>query len=148
MCHTCGVACVHMARSNQMSRGASGSAFFTLIDLFVLLKSFQGILRVHFRELGRLNTLAVCYAMASRLPQQQARLDLLTNCYRWAFHLYQQEKAHIHHRRVILCSFAWVAFSVGIHDHCKKGKNANGMPCRRKTKNTKPHNAYDGTKYA
>ena len=63
------------------------------------------------------------------------------------FHLYQQEKAHIHHCQVILCSFAWVAFAVGVHDHCKKGKNAEGMPCRHKTKNTKPRNAYDGTKY-
>ena len=40
------------------------------------------------------------------------------------------------------------AFAVGIHDHSKKGKNPNGTPCRRKTKNTKPHNAYNGTKYA
>ena len=86
--------------------------------------------------------------MASRLPKQQARLDLLTDCYWWAFRLYQQEKAHIHHHQVILYSFAWVAFAVGIHDHCKKGKNADGMPCRRKTKNTKPHNTYNGTKYA
>ena len=39
-------------------------------------------------------------------------------------------------------------FAVGIRDRCKKGKNADGMPCRRKTKNTKLHNAYDGTKYA
>ena len=39
-------------------------------------------------------------------------------------------------------------FAVGIHDHCKKGKNADSMPCRRKTKNTKLHNAYNGTKYA
>ena len=85
--------------------------------------------------------------MAFGLPQQQARSDLLADCYLWAFHLYQQEKAHIHHRRVILCSFAWVAFAVGVHDCCKKRKNADGMPCRRKTKNTKPRNAYDGTKY-
>ena len=63
------------------------------------------------------------------------------------FRLYQQEKAHIHHHRVILCSFAWVAFAVGVHDHCKKGKNADGTPCRHKSKNTKPCNAYDGTKY-
>ena len=41
MHRTCGVACVHTARSNQMSRGASGSAFFTVIDLFVLLKVFR-----------------------------------------------------------------------------------------------------------
>ena len=86
--------------------------------------------------------------MASGLPQQQARLDLLTNCYQWVFCLYQQEKAHVHHRRVILCSFAWVAFAVGVHDRCKKGKNADGTPCRRKTKNTKLRNAYNGTKYA
>ena len=86
--------------------------------------------------------------MASALPQQQARLDLLTDCYRWAFRLYQQDKAHIHHRWVILCSFAWVAFAIGVHNHCKKGKNADGTPCRCKTKNTKPRNAYDGTKYA
>ena len=86
--------------------------------------------------------------MASGLLQQQARLDLLADCYWWAFCLYQQEKAHIHHRRVILCSFAWVAFAVGVHNHCKKGKNANGMPCRCKTKNMKLCNAYDGTKYA
>ena len=39
-------------------------------------------------------------------------------------------------------------FTVGIHDRCKKGKNADGTPCRCKTKNTKPHNAYDDTKYA
>ena len=86
--------------------------------------------------------------MVSRLPQQQARLDLLANCYQWAFCLYQQEKAHVHHHRVILCSFAWVAFAVGIHDHCKKGKNADSTPCRHKTKNTKPCNTYNGTKYA
>ena len=147
MCHMCGVACVHMARSNQMSRGASGSIFFTIIDL-CFINSFQGILRVHFGELGRLNTLAVCYATASGLPQQKARLDLLADCYRWGFHLYQQEKAHIHHCQVILCSFAWVAFTVGVHDCCKKGKNPDGMPFRHKTKNTKPRNAYDSTKYA
>ena len=86
--------------------------------------------------------------MASGLPHQQARLDLLADCYRRVFRLYQQEKAHIHHCRVILCSFAWVAFTVGIHDCCKKGKNADGTPCRCKTKNMKPHNAYNGTKYA
>ena len=86
--------------------------------------------------------------MVSGLPQQQARLDLLTDCYQWVFHLYQQEKAHIDHRRVILCSFAWVPFTVGIHNRCKKGKNADGTPCRCKTKNTKPHNTYDGMKYA
>ena len=86
--------------------------------------------------------------MASGLPQQQARLDLLADCYQWAFHLYQQEKAHVHHCRVILCFFAWVTFAVGVHDRCKKGKNADGTPCRCKTKNTKPRNAYDSTKYA
>ena len=86
--------------------------------------------------------------MASGLPQQQARLDLLADCYQWVFHLYQQEKAHIHHRQVILCSFAWVAFAIGVHHRCKKGKNADGMPCRCKTKNTKLRNTYDGTKYA
>ena len=86
--------------------------------------------------------------MASGLPQQQARLDLLADCYQWAFRLYQQDKAHIHHRQVILCSFSWVMFAIGIHDRCKKGKNADSTPCRRKTKNTKPRNAYDGTKYA
>ena len=39
-------------------------------------------------------------------------------------------------------------FAVGVHDRCKKGKNPDGMPCRCKTKNMKPCNAYDGTKYA
>ena len=132
-----------------MSRGASGSIFScTIIDLFCFINSFQGILRVHFGELGRLNTLAVRYASASGLSQQQARLDLLADCYQWAFCLYQQDKAHIHHHRVILCSFAWVAFVVGIHDHSKKGKNPDGTPCRYKTKNTKLCNAYDGIKYA
>ena len=37
----CGVACVHMAQSNQMSRGASHSIFFTFIDLLVLLIVFR-----------------------------------------------------------------------------------------------------------
>ena len=41
-----------------------------------------------------------------------------------------------------------VAFADGIHYCCKKGKNADSTPCRCKTKNTKPRNAYDGTKYA
>ena len=103
---------------------------------------------MHFGELGRINTLAVCYATASGLSQQQARLDLLANCYRWAFCLYQQDKAHIHHPWVILCSFAWVVFTIGVYDCSKKGRILDSMPCRRKTKNTKPHNAYDGTKNA
>ena len=41
MSRTCGVACVHTAQSNQMSKGASGSVFFTVIDVFVLLKVFR-----------------------------------------------------------------------------------------------------------
>ena len=123
-------------------------SFSPLLISFCFINSFQGILRVHFGELGRLNTLAVCYATASRLSQQQARLDLLANCYQWVFRLYQQDKAHIHHCRVILCSFAWVVFAIGIHDCSKKGKNPDGIPYRHKTKNTRPHNAYDGVKYA
>ena len=35
--------------------------------MFCSIHSFQGILRVHFGEIGWLNTLLVCYAMASRL---------------------------------------------------------------------------------
>ena len=34
----------------------------------------------------------------------------------WAFPLYHQERAHIQHCRVILCSFAWAGFAVGISD--------------------------------
>ena len=62
-CHTCGVACVHMPRSNQMSKGASGSIFFTIIDLFYFINSFQGILRVHFRELGRHPSHSLCHSI-------------------------------------------------------------------------------------
>ena len=85
--------------------------------------------------------------MASRLSQPQAQLDLLIDCYLWAFHLYHQERVHIQHHRVILCSFAWVGFAIGVSDRSRKGRNPNGEPSRRKTKNTKPHNAYD-IKYA
>ena len=41
MHRTCGVACVHMAQSNQMSRGAFSSIFSTVIDPFVLLTVFR-----------------------------------------------------------------------------------------------------------
>ena len=86
--------------------------------------------------------------MASRLSQLQARLDLLTDCYLWAFCLYLQERAHIQHRRVILASFAWVRFAVGVSDQTRKGQNPDGEPSRCKTKNMKPHNTYDVVKYA
>ena len=88
------------------------------------------------------------YAAASRLSQPQARLDLLIDCYLWAFHLYCQERVHIQHCRVILTSFAWVGFTIGIFDCSRKGWNPDGEPSRHKTKNTKPHNAYDIVKYA
>ena len=80
--------------------------------------------------------------MASRLSKLQARLDLLIDCYLWAFHLYHQERAHIQHLQVILCSFAWAGFTIGISDHSRKGQNPDGEP-----KNTKLHNAYDVVKY-
>ena len=86
--------------------------------------------------------------MASRLPQLQAQLDLLTDCYMWAFRLYCQERVHIQHCRVILVSFAWVSFAVGFSDHTRKEWNPDGDPSRCKTKNTKPCNPYDITKYA
>ena len=111
--------------------------------MFLFYHSFQGILRVHFGEIGWLNTLAVCYATVSRLPQLQTQLDLLIDCYMLAFHLYCQERVHIQHRQVILTSFAWVGFAVGISNHTRKGWNPEGDPSRCKTKNMKPHNAYD-----
>ena len=86
--------------------------------------------------------------MASRLSQPQARLDLLIDCYLWAFRLYCQERAHIQHRWVILCSFAWAGFAIGISDCSRKGRNPDGEHSRCKTKNMKPHNAYDIVKYA
>ena len=86
--------------------------------------------------------------MASRLSQPQARLDLLIDCYLWAFRLYCQERAHIQHCWVILCSFAWAGFAVGISDHSRKGQNPNGEPSRCRTKNMKLCNAYDIIKYA
>ena len=86
--------------------------------------------------------------MASRLSQPQARLDLFIDSYLWAFCLYHQERAHIQHCWVILCSFAWVRFAVGVSDHSRKGQNPNREPSRCKTKNTKPCNAYDVVKYA
>ena len=115
---------------------------------FSFYHSFQSILRVHFGEIGWLNTLAVRYAMASRLSQLQARLDLLIDCYLWVFCLYYQEMAHIQHHRVILASFAWAGFAVGISDQTRKGQNRDGEPSRCKTKNTKPRNAYNIVKYA
>ena len=86
--------------------------------------------------------------MASRLSQPQAQLDLLIDCYLWALHLYHQERAHIQHRRVILCSFAWAGFAVGISDHSRKGQNSKGEPSQCRTKNMKPRNAYNIIKYA
>ena len=86
--------------------------------------------------------------MASRLSQPQARLDLLIDCYLWAFRLYHQERVHIQHCQVILCSFAWAGFTVGISDHSRKGQNPEGEPSWHRTKNTKPCNAYDVVKYA
>ena len=85
--------------------------------------------------------------MASRLSQLQARLDLLIDCNLWAFCLYHQGRVHIQHRRVILTSFTWVGFAVDISDHSRKGRNPNGEPSRCKSKNMKPHNAYDIVKY-
>ena len=90
----------------------------------------------------------VLYATASRLSQPQARLDLLIDCYLWAFCLYCQVRVHIQHRRVIFASFAWVGYTIGISDRTRKGQNPNGEPSRCKTKNTKPCNAYDIVKYA
>ena len=86
--------------------------------------------------------------MVSRLSQLQARLDLLIDCYLWAFHLYCQERTHIQHHQVILASFAWVGFTVGVSDRTRKGWNPDGEPSQCKTKNTKPRNAYDVVKYA
>ena len=86
--------------------------------------------------------------MASRLSQPQARLDPLIDCYLLAFHLYHQERVHIQHHRVILCSFAWAGFTVGVSNHSRKGWNPNGEPSPHKTKNTKLRNAYDVVKYA
>ena len=119
-----------------------------MFNIFCSGHSFQGILRVHFREIGWLNTLSVCYATASRLSQPQARLDLLIDCYLWAFHLYRQERAHIQHCQVILCSFSWTGFAVGVSDHTRKGQNPDGEPSQCKTKNMKLRNAYDIIKYA
>ena len=55
---------------------------------------------------------------------------------------------HIQHRWVILASFAWAGFAVGIADHSRKGQNPDGEPSQCKTKNMKLHNAYDVVKYA
>ena len=55
---------------------------------------------------------------------------------------------HIQDHWVILASFAWVGFAVGISDHTRKGWNPDGEPSQCKTKNTKPSNAYDVVKYA
>ena len=119
-----------------------------VILTFSFYHSFKGILRVNFREIGWLNTLAVCYATESRLSQPQARLDLLIDCYLWAFHLYCQERVHIQHCWVIFASFAWVRFAVDVSDWTRKGWNPDGKPSQHKTKNTKPRNAYDVVKYA
>ena len=116
--------------------------------MFCSIHSFQGILRVHFGEIGWLNTLLVHYATASRFSQLQAQLDLLIDCYLWAFHLYHQERTHIQHCQVILTSFAWVRVAIGISDHSRKGWNPDGEPSRCKTKNTKPRNTYNVVKYA
>ena len=118
-----------------------------VILMLCFICSFQGILRVHFREIGWLNTLSVRYATASRLSQPQAQLDLLIDCYLWAFRLYHQERAHIQHRRVIVCSFAWAGFTVGVSDHSRKGQNPDGEPSQCRSKNMKPRNAYDVVKY-
>ena len=86
--------------------------------------------------------------MASRLSQPQAWLDLLIDCYLWAFCLYHQERVHIQHCQVILCSFAWAEFTVGISDCSRKRQNPDGEPSQCRNKNTKPCNAYDIVKYA
>ena len=109
--------------------------------------SFQGILKVHFGEIGWLNTLAVCYATASKPSQPQARLDLIIDCYLWAFCLYQQDRAHIQHCWIILASFSWCGFAIGISNRTWKERNPDGEPSQHRTKNTKPQNAYDIVKY-
>ena len=119
-----------------------------VILMFSFYHSIQGILRVHFGEIGWLNTLVVCYAMATQLSQPQAQLDLLIYCYLWAFCLYHQERAHIQQHWVILASFAWVRFAVGISNQTRKGQNSNREPSLCKTTNRKPQNAYDIVKYA
>ena len=75
--------------------------------------------------------------MASKLSQQQAHLDLLIIYYLWALRLYWQERAHIQHHRVILVSFAWCSFAVGVSDRTKKGCTLDGELSWYKTKNTK-----------
>ena len=55
---------------------------------------------------------------------------------------------HIQHCWVILCSFAWAGFTIGISDHSRKGRNPEGEPSWCRTKNTKSHNTYDIVKYA
>ena len=119
-----------------------------VILMCLFYHSFQGILKVHFREIGWLNTLAVHYAMVSRLSQPHARLDFIIDCYLWAFCLYRQDRAHIQHRQIILASFAWCRFTIGISDQTRKGWNPDGEPSQCRTKNTKPQNVYDVVKYA
>ena len=86
--------------------------------------------------------------MASRLSQLQARLDLIINCYLWAFCLYCQERAHIQHRWIIHASFAWYGFVIDVSNQIRKVWNPDGEPSWHRTKNTKPWNAYDVVKYA
>ena len=62
--------------------------------------------------------------------------------------LVPSRRAHIQHHQVILCSFAWAGFAVGVSDRSRKGQNPKGEPSRCRTKNTKPRNAYDVVKYA
>ena len=99
-----------------------------VILMLCSIHSFQGILRVHFGDTGQLNTLSVRYAMVSRLSQLQARLDLLIDCYLWAFHLYHQERVHIQHHWIIFCSFAWAGFALASLTIPGKGRAPTESP--------------------
>ena len=111
-----------------MSRGASGSislnSYVNVFVLFIVSRASSEYISerldgsTHFR-------FAMPWCPDS---QPQSRLDLLIDCYLWAFCLYCQERAHIQHHQVILCSFAWARFAVGICDHFRKGRNPDGEP--------------------
>ena len=131
-----------------MSRGASGSislnSYVNVFVLFIVSRASSEYISERL-DGSTHHRFAMPWCPDS---QPQSLLDLLIDCYLWAFHLYHQERAHIQHHWVILCSFAWAGFTVGISDHSRKGWNPDREPFRRKTKNTKPHNAYDIVKYA
>ena len=117
------------------------------ICYLVICYRLVGITSVCWGCFPRLNELARRFAVVEQVSFQEARKELLIHAYVWTLRHFATEGTHDRHRYLIVMSFGWCAFAIGVSSRTPNpGRGRGRQSSHRGRRGRRPHKDYNRQK--